>query len=73
MNGKEKKTTCENEGEEIEQRNQIMEEAYVRTTEEVLGYKRKRSKPWISQKAWALIDQRKTIKQKVVKIRETEK
>jgi len=40
-----------------------MEKAYVKTAEEVLGYKKKKLKPWLSQKAWTLIDQRKAIKQ----------
>jgi len=40
-----------------------MENAYIKTAEEVLGYKKKKLKPWLSQKAWTLIDQRKAIKQ----------
>jgi len=43
-----------------------MEKAYVNTAEEVLGYKKKKRKPWLSQKAWTLIDQRKAIKQKLL-------
>ena len=37
-----------------------MEKAYVKTAEEVLGYKKKKNKPWLSQEAWTLVDQRKT-------------
>ena len=43
-----------------------MEEAYVKTAEEVLGYKKKKNKPWFSQEAWTLVDQRKAIKQKLI-------
>jgi len=32
----------------------------------VLGYKKKKNKPWLSHEAWALIDQRKAIKPKLV-------
>ena len=32
----------------------------------VLGYKKKKNKPWFSQEAWTLVDQRKAIKQKLI-------
>ena len=46
-----------------------MEKAYVKMAEEVLGYKKKKNKPWLSQETWALIDQRKVIKQKLISAR----
>lgn len=54
-----------NEAEEVEWKSEIMEEVYTKTAEEVLGYKKK-DKLWLSQEAWALIDQQKAIKQKLV-------
>ena len=42
-------------------KNEIMEKAYVKMAEEVLGYKKKKNEPWFSQEAWALVDQKKTI------------
>ena len=47
----------EEEGDEVERKSEIMEKAYVQTAEEVLGYKKKKNKPWLSQKAWTLIGQ----------------
>ena len=51
------------EGEEkedqVERKSEIMEKACVKTAEEVLGYKKKKKKPWFSQEAWTLVDQRK--------------
>ena len=55
----------EQEG-QVERKRKIMEEAYVKTAEEVLGYKKKKNKPWFSQEAWTLVDQRKAIKQKLI-------
>ena len=42
----------EEEEEEAERKSEIMEKAYVKTAEEVLGYKKKKNKPWLSQEAW---------------------
>ena len=50
----------EEEGDQVERKSEILEKAYVKTTEEVLGYKKKKNKPWLSQETWALIDQRKS-------------
>ena len=46
-----------------------MEKAYVKMAEEVLGYKKKKNKPLLSQETWALIDQRKVMKQKLISAR----
>ena len=56
----------EEEGDEVERKSEIMKKAYVQTAEEVLGYKKKKNKRWLSQEAWTLIDQRKAIKQKLI-------
>ena len=56
----------EEERDEVERKSEIMEKAYVQTAEEVLGYKKKKNKQWLSQGAWTLIDQRKAIKQKLI-------
>lgn len=53
---------------EVEGKSDIMEEAYIKRAE-VLEYKKKKNKPWLSQEAWALIDQRKAIKQNLVGVR----
>ena len=45
--------------------NTIMEKAFTETVKEKLGLKKRKTKPWISQTAWDLIDQRKNIKQKM--------
>ncbi len=37
----------------------------METTEEVLGYRKGKSKPWISKATWPLIDERKEIKGKI--------
>ena len=62
----------EEQEDQVERKSEIMEKAYVKTAEEVLGYKKKKNKPWLSQEAWTLVDQRKAIKQKLIsgKIRE---
>ena len=36
--------------------------AYVESAKEVLGFRKGRSKPWISQETWILIDERKGVK-----------
>lgn len=39
--------------------------AYVGSAEEVLGYRKWKSKPWMSKATWQLIDERKEIKGKI--------
>ena len=56
----------EEEGDEVERKSEILEKAYVKTAEEILGYKKKKNKPWLSQETWTLVDQRKAIKQKLI-------
>ena len=46
------------EEDEIEKEFHIMEEAYMKTADEVLGRPRKKRKPWITEESWALVDQR---------------
>ncbi|KAL9972842.1 hypothetical protein ACROYT_G019223 [Oculina patagonica] len=50
---------------ELEKANDIIEKAYNMTAKKVLGYKKKKVKPWISKESWDLIEQRKTIKLKL--------
>ena len=40
-------------------------DAYVKTAEEVLGFRKGKSNPWIQGKSWALIEERKEIKKKI--------
>ena len=40
-------------------------DAYVKTAEEVLGFRKGRSKPWIQEKSWELIEERKEIKKNI--------
>ena len=54
------------EEDQVERKSEILEKAYVRMTEEVLGYKKKKNKPWLSEETWALVHQRKAIKQKLI-------
>ena len=49
----------------IEKLNKNLEVALNETAKEVLGYKKTKSKPWISEEAWALIDERKQINQNI--------
>ncbi|CAG2197760.1 unnamed protein product [Mytilus edulis] len=41
-----------------------MSEIYLKTSEDILGYKNKERKEWISEKTWALIMERKVLKSK---------
>ena len=41
-----------------------MEKVDTETTKEVLGYKIRKCKPWISKEVWRLIDERRSINQK---------
>ncbi|XP_076105824.1 uncharacterized protein LOC143074160 [Mytilus galloprovincialis] len=43
---------------------QHMSEIYLKTSEDILGYKNKERKEWISDKTWALIMERKVLKSK---------
>ena len=57
--------TSEEANDVIETMNTNMERAYNETAKEVLGYKKRRTKPWISQEAWEMIDERKEIHLKI--------
>ena len=50
---------------EMEKANDILEKAYNMTAKKVLGYKKKKVKPWIIKESWDLIEQRKAIKLKL--------
>ena len=52
--------------ERLEVKNVVLEKAYVKTAEKVLGYRKVRRKPWISAEMWLLMEQRKGIKQKML-------
>jgi len=49
----------------LEQMNCNLEKAYNEAAKEILGNKRSKIKPWISQDAWDLIEQRKEVKKKI--------
>ena len=49
----------ETDDEEVEKQWQDFEDAYKETAQEVLGYKKKRQKPWISKELWELVEERK--------------
>lgn len=53
------------EREEIEELWEAQRKAYVESAEEVLGFRKGKSKPWISQQTWKVIDERKEIKTKL--------
>ena len=57
------------EEDEIEKEFHIMEEAYMKTADEVLGRPRKKRKPWITEESWALVDQREEINKKILSTR----
>ena len=42
------------------------EEAYKETAKEVLGYRKHGHKPWIKEKSWKLIEERKEIKKEIL-------
>ena len=48
----------EEQKDQVQSKSGIMEKAYAKTAEEVLGYKKKKNKPWFSQEAWTLVNQR---------------
>ena len=56
----------EEQEDQVERKSEIMEKAYVKTAQGVLGYKKKKNKPWFSQEAGTLEDQRKAIKQRLI-------
>ena len=49
----------ETDEEEVEKQWQDFEAAYKETAQEVLGYKKKGQKPWISKELWELVEERK--------------
>ena len=55
----------ETDEEEVEKLWQDLEDAYKETAQEVLGYKRKGQKPWISKESWELVAERKRLKKNI--------
>ena len=53
------------ESEDIEEVWEHQKNAYVKAAEEVLGYRKGKNKPWISEDSWKLIDERKHIKTRI--------
>ena len=53
------------ESEDVEEIWNQQKEAYVKTAEEVLGYRKGKSKQWIKENSWKLIDERKDIKKTI--------
>ena len=50
---------------EVEKQWQDFEDAYKETAQEVLGYKKKGQKPWISKESWELVEERKRLKNNI--------
>ncbi|XP_028416570.1 craniofacial development protein 2-like [Dendronephthya gigantea] len=50
---------------DVETRWTNIKESYKKTAQEVLGYRKKQSKPWISATSWKKIDERRLCKAKV--------
>ncbi|XP_018015247.1 uncharacterized protein LOC108672131 [Hyalella azteca] len=57
--------TTRNESDNIEDIWEQQKNAYTKAAEEVLGYKKRVNKPWISNDTWRLIDERRTAKVRV--------
>lgn len=55
--------------EDIEILNNNLETAFNETAKEILGYRKNKSKPWISQESWALIAERKQINNRIINTR----
>ena len=43
-----------------------MNKAYTESAESVLGRPRKKTKPWMSEESWSLIDQREELNKKIL-------
>ena len=57
--------SAEGNEQDIETRWTNIKESYKKTAEEVLGYRKKQSKPWISAASWKKINERRSCKAKV--------
>ena len=53
------------ETEDVDEKWEQQRKAYVQSAEEVLGFRKGKSKPWISEDSWKLIDERKKINAKI--------
>lgn len=62
---KEKLLEHQNENQSMEEMWRNQKNAYLSAGEEVLGYRKGKSKPWITDKSWKLIDERRDIKMKI--------
>ena len=58
----------EEQEDQVERKSVVKEKVYVKMAEEVLGYKKRKNKPWFSKEAWTLVDQTEA---NLCKIRET--
>ena len=56
----------EGESDEIEEECHRIEKCYIEKVKEVLGKKKRKKKPWISEQSWALIEQRSNLRKKIV-------
>ena len=56
---------CDETDEEVEKQWQDFEDAYKEIAQEVLGYKKKGQKPWISKESWELVEERKQRKNNI--------
>ncbi|KAI5712725.1 hypothetical protein M8J75_010736 [Diaphorina citri] len=52
------------DGDNIDENWSKAKEVFQKTSEETLGYREKRRNPWISQKTWKMIQERKELKQR---------
>ena len=55
----------ETDEEKVEKQWQDFEDAYIETAQEVLRYKTKAQKPWISKESWELVEERKRPKNNI--------
>ena len=49
----------------MERRWKNLKEAYNETAEKVLGFQKRKNKPWISLESWKKVDERKELRKKV--------
>ena len=60
-----KMSEARNETENLEDKWLRQRNAYIKSAEEVLGFRKGKNKPWISDNTWNLIEERKGIKTKI--------
>ena len=57
-------------GESIEEQWANIRDAYTDTSQAVLGYRNSKRKEWLSDRTWALVEERKEVKQRIHTCRE---